>query len=202
MQGECGNEARQDGWNPLKYPLGSGHIRIGRLPMRWIVLAFSASLLAACGASDVDETNSPTPPDSGSSTSSETPTAGETPPPPPTVDLSDLPAPYNTADYDSGRRLFRRCSSCHTVDQNGSHRVGPNLHGLFGRQAGSAENFNYSDALANAGFEWTPEQLDAWLANPREFLPGNRMSFVGLREEEDRQDVIAYLLEETGRNAD
>ncbi|MEE2527186.1 cytochrome c family protein [Hyphobacterium sp. HN65] len=171
--------------------------------MRWIATAFMASLLAACGNSGSGEDTgataiAPEPAASVSNASDET----APPAPPPSVDLSALPAPYDTADYDAGRRQFRRCSSCHTLDQNGSHRVGPNLYGLFGREAGSADNFNYSNALSGAGFIWTPEQLDEWLANPREFLPGNRMSFVGLREEEDRRNVIAYLLHETAAEDD
>lgn len=172
--------------------------------MRWLAITLSACLLAACSGGN--ETGSDTSANTGNDTPSSGTETGSTNTPPPaaasTVDLSALPAPYNAADYDAGRRQFRRCGSCHTVDQNGSHRVGPNLYGLFGREAGTAENFNYSDALESADFIWTPEQLDAWLANPREFLPGNRMSFVGLRNEADRRDVIAYLLHETSTAAD
>ncbi|WP_421792098.1 c-type cytochrome [Hyphobacterium sp.] len=124
------------------------------------------------------------------------------PPAIPTVDLSALPAPYNAADYDTGRRMFRRCASCHTVTPDGGNRVGPNLYGMFGQVVGTQDGFDYSTALEEADFIWTPEQLDAWLANPREFLPGNRMSFVGLRDEEDRVNVIAYLMHETGYSAD
>jgi cytochrome c len=150
--------------------------------------------LAACS-------NGSEPADAGSETGSnraaEPPSASVS-----TVDLSALPAPYDTANYDAGRRLFRRCGSCHTVNESGSHRVGPNLHGMFGNEVGSAENFNYSQALRDADFVWTPEQLDAWLANPREFLPGNRMSFVGLRDAEERRNVIAYVMYETGAAQD
>lgn len=108
--------------------------------------------------------------------------------------LAALPAPYSNADLANGRRQFRRCASCHTVEEGGPNRVGPNLHGLFSRGAGEAEGFNYSPALINSEIEWTPEHLDAWLADPRGYIPGNRMSFVGLREEADRRDVIAYLM--------
>jgi cytochrome c len=167
--------------------------------MRWIFAIAAAGLLAGCGGgSQAPDTRDDTPAPAASSgddnaTTPDTPA----PEPAPSVDLSALPAPYSTADYDAGRRMFRRCGSCHTVTADGGHRVGPNLHGIFGRTAGSADGFDYSDALESADFEWTPEQLDHWLANPREFLPGNRMSFVGLRDEADRQNVIAYLLVET-----
>ncbi|MEE2567729.1 c-type cytochrome [Hyphobacterium marinum] len=111
--------------------------------------------------------------------------------------LAALPAPYSEADLANGARQFRRCTSCHTIGEGGPHRVGPNLHGLFRRTAGEAEGFNYSPALREAGFDWTPDHLDAWLADPRGYIPGNRMSFVGLRDADDRRDVIAYLLLET-----
>ena len=76
--------------------------------------------------------------------------------------------------------------------------VGPNLHGLFGRQVATAEGFDYSPALKAETFIWTPEQLDHWLANPGTFVPGNRMSFSGVRKPEDRNAVIAYLMTKTG----
>lgn len=162
--------------------------------MRWIAVLMSASALVACGngGETADQGEARAAPDRSPSTPSQLTT----------VDLSALPAPYDTANYDLGRRLFRRCGSCHTVAEASSHRVGPNLYGMFGSEVGTAENFNYSQALVDADFVWTPDQLDAWLANPREFLPGNRMSFVGLRDAEERRNVIAYLMYETGAASD
>jgi cytochrome c len=75
--------------------------------------------------------------------------------------------------------------------------IGPNLYGFFGRPAGSAERYTYSAALQEAEFSWTPRALDAWLARPARFLPGNRMSFPGVSSASDRADMIAYLLEAT-----
>lgn len=111
--------------------------------------------------------------------------------------LADFGAPYSQADLENGQRVFRRCAACHTLEDGARHLVGPNLHGVFGREAGTAQSFRYSEALENADFEWTPGQLDEWLANPRDFLPGNRMAFAGLRDEQDRTDVIAYIAVET-----
>ena len=111
--------------------------------------------------------------------------------------FADLPAPYNEADYDRGRRQFATCRSCHLIKEGAPHRVGPNLYGMFGRTAGTIEDFRYSKALEEAGFEWTPEKLDAWLANPKEFLPGNRMTFPGIAKPDQRRNLIAYLLVET-----
>lgn len=111
--------------------------------------------------------------------------------------LADLPEPYASADYDRGRRLFMQCQSCHTLNEGGPSLAGPNLHGVFGRTAGAHEGFAYSDALKEAGFSWSPEQLDAWLAKPRTFLPGNRMMFSAISDASDRTAVIAYLMVET-----
>jgi cytochrome c len=110
--------------------------------------------------------------------------------------VAGLPAPYNGANYEAGRRVFAQCRSCHVIDAQGAHRVGPNLHGVFGREVGTAEGFTYSAALQSADFTWTAEQLDHWLENPQTFLPGNRMAFAGLRDATERRDVIAYVMVE------
>jgi len=107
--------------------------------------------------------------------------------------LAALGEPYISANIENGARLWRRCQSCHTVGEGDRHMVGPNLHNMFGSQAGTAEGFRYSAALEEAGFIWSPQELDEWLANPRTYLPGNRMSFAGLRNESDRNDLIAWL---------
>ena len=105
--------------------------------------------------------------------------------------------PYAGADRVNGQRLAQMCRACHTVGQGGAHMIGPNLFGMFGRAAGSAERYAYSPALQEADFVWTPRALDAWLERPAGFLPGNRMSFPGVSDAGDRRDVIAYLLEAT-----
>jgi len=115
-----------------------------------------------------------------------------------TPEFSGLPAPYATADYDIGKRTFRLCSSCHLLEEGAGHRIGPNLHGLFERKVGGVDDFAYSDALLEADFDWTPQKLEEWLADPRGFLPGNRMSFAGVRRERDRHAVIAYIMKNTG----
>jgi cytochrome c len=113
--------------------------------------------------------------------------------------LAALPAPYNTADLAKGRRLFAQCKSCHLVEAGAGHRVGPNLHDIFGRQIATGEGFAYSKALTAETFVWTPELVDHWLENPRTFVKGNRMSFAGFAKEEDRNNVIAYLMIESTR---
>lgn len=107
--------------------------------------------------------------------------------------------PYAGADRANGQRLAQMCKACHTLGEGGVHMIGPNLSGFFGNPAGSAEGYNYSAALQEADFVWTPRAMDAWLARPARFLPGNRMSFPGVSSASDRADMIAYLLEATSR---
>ncbi len=109
---------------------------------------------------------------------------------------------YASADKDRGKTLSMQCRACHTLEQGGADILGPNLFGVFGRAAGGAPDYQYSDVLATAGFIWTPRALDAWLAQPFAFLPGNRMSFPGLPDVNDRNAVIAYLLATTDARAD
>jgi len=101
------------------------------------------------------------------------------------------------ADPAWGERLAMQCRACHSLDPGGNHMIGPALYGFFGRRAGSAAGYAYSDALSQSDFVWTPTALDAWLAQPATFLPGNRMTYAGLSKADDRRAVIAYLLAAT-----
>lgn len=112
--------------------------------------------------------------------------------------LAALPAPYNTGDLANGQSKFALCRSCHTITEGGPAMTGPNLYGVFGRQAGMSPDYAYSAAVKNAGFVWDGDHLDKWLADPRSFLPGTKMSFAGLKNPKDRIDLIAYLKVETG----
>lgn len=96
-------------------------------------------------------------------------------------------------DADKGRKVFARCAVCHAVEADAPKKLGPPLHGLFGRKAGSVPGYSYSTAVQNAGFVWDEAKLDQWLAKPNAFLPGNKMSFVGIPKDDERADVIAYL---------
>jgi cytochrome c len=96
-------------------------------------------------------------------------------------------------DPEAGQRVFRVCAACHTLEP-GVHRTGPSLAGVFGRKAGTAAGFHrYSDALRSADLVWREDTLNAFLADPQGFLPGNRMTFSGLQEQTARTDLIAFL---------
>jgi len=100
-------------------------------------------------------------------------------------------------DVAAGEKVFKKCAACHSIEEGGKNMVGPNLHGVVGRTTGSVEGFKYSEAMAKLGQEghvWTVEELNRYLENPKEAIPGNKMTFVGLKKEDDREDVIAYLV--------
>jgi cytochrome c len=100
-------------------------------------------------------------------------------------------------DSVQGGVLFEQCVACHSLEAEKNDEVGPTLHGLFGRKSG-AEDFLYSPALRRANIIWTPELLDAFLANPQSgVFRGNRMPFAGISDAQTRADLIAYLEQAT-----
>ena len=104
-------------------------------------------------------------------------------------------------DPERGARLFRTCMACHSI-QSGVHLTGPSLARIWDRKAGTIEGFlRYSDAMKGTKIVWNEVNLDQWLANPQQVLPETSMSFAGMREEKDRQDVIAYLKSVSEGNA-
>jgi cytochrome c len=103
---------------------------------------------------------------------------------------------WAAGDAANGEKVFKRCAACHTAGEDAKHRVGPHLNDIVGRSAGSAEGFKYSKAMAEAGaggLVWNEDTLGAYLADPKGYIKGNRMSFAGLRKDDERADVIAYL---------
>ena len=109
----------------------------------------------------------------------------------------NLEALLAAADTKRGQTLFLQCRACHSLAASEPHKVGPNLHGMFGRKAGLAPGFDYSPAVQESDVVWTPETLNEWLERPSDFLPGNRMVFIGVKKPADRANLIAYLQQET-----
>ena len=104
---------------------------------------------------------------------------------------------FAQADLRRGELLSLACQACHTFDAGQHSELGPNLYRIFGRRAGSVDGFEYSEVLGNSDLIWTPEALEAWLAEPSRFLVGNNMAFAGYRSETDRRDLLAYLMRVT-----
>ena len=102
--------------------------------------------------------------------------------------------PYASAKRSNGEKQAQVCRACHSLEKGGANMIGPALHGFFGTEVGTRSGFEYSAVMRNADFVWTPEALNAWLAQPGRFLPGNRMTFAGVPRQTDRDDLIAYLL--------
>jgi cytochrome c len=152
-----------------------------------------ALVLAACGGS---ETPAPAPAAPVEAAPVEAPVEAapvETPAP------TEAAAPAAGSDYASftggaakGKRVFAACQTCHAVAE-GKNNVGPSLYQVVGRASGSIEGFKYSEANQSSDVVWTEENLFAYLENPQAYIPGTIMAYPGLRNPQDRADVIAYL---------
>ena len=95
-------------------------------------------------------------------------------------------------DPAKGEKVFNKCKACHSLEA-GKNKVGPTLAGVMGRAAGSLDGFAFSDAMAGSGVTWDDATMDQYLADPKGFMPCNKMTFPGLKKAEDRADVIAYI---------
>lgn len=105
------------------------------------------------------------------------------------------------ASVESGAKGARKCAACHTYDRGGANRIGPNLWNIVGADIGAKDGFAYSPAMANLEGNWTFAALDAFLAKPKAFSPGTKMSFAGVRKAAARADIIAFLRSQSGSPA-
>jgi cytochrome c len=106
------------------------------------------------------------------------------------------PALAQEGNPEAGEDVFKKCRACHQIGDTGKNAVGPVLTGIIGRKSGTVEGFNYSEANKAAGEKglvWTSEELFKYLEDPRAYMPGNKMAFAGIKDEQDRRDLIAYL---------
>lgn len=96
-------------------------------------------------------------------------------------------------DPKKGKKVFKKCKSCHTIDEGGKKKVGPNLYGIIGKDVATSDGFKYSKAMKALGGKWTAERLDEFLTKPKKYVKGTKMSFGGLKKEKKRANLIAYL---------
>jgi cytochrome c len=112
------------------------------------------------------------------------------------LSLAPAVAPAQDGDVENGADVYKKCRACHDIGPEAKNKVGPLLNGIVGRKAGTIDGYNYSEANKSAGAKglvWTEEVLFKYLEAPLSFMPGTKMAFAGLKDDQDRKDVIAYL---------
>lgn len=104
-----------------------------------------------------------------------------------------MPAMASAQDVEAGKKAFSKCAPCHAIGPGAKNKVGPELNGILGRKAASVEGFNYSAALKGSGLTWDDANIHKWLENPKALVPGTKMLFPGVKDENERNDIIAYI---------
>lgn len=150
----------------------------------------AVATLSACGGKKEEEAAAPAAPDAAAT--AEAPAAAETP----AAAAADTGAKLEYASFKgdaaAGEKVFAACRTCHVFDE-GVNRVGPSLHKIVGRHSGMAPGFAYSDANKNSGITWTPQALFEYLKDPKAYVPGTKMNFPGVKDDQKRADLVAYL---------
>ena len=109
------------------------------------------------------------------------------------VQKVDITAIMALGDIASGKKIFKKCAACHSINKGGKNKIGPALYNVVGRVVGDLDDYKYSKTLASYGKEWTFEELNGFLKKPSSYLKGTKMSYAGLRKEKDRASIIKYL---------
>ncbi len=147
----------------------------------------SLATLSACGGAKTAEAPAATETAAAVETPAATETAAAAAPAGAKVEYASF-----TADAAAGEKVFAACRTCHVFDE-GVNRVGPSLHKVVGRKSGSVAGFSYSDANKNSGITWTPEVLFEYLKDPKAYVPGTKMAFPGVKDDQKRANLVAYL---------
>lgn len=113
----------------------------------------------------------------------------------PAVPITQLLA---QADPAKGAQVAKKCAACHTFEEGGANKIGPNLHGVIGRDIASVDGFGYSGALTEKPGEWGYETLSEFILNPKGFAPGTKMAFAGVKKDVERADLLAYIAQQQG----
>ena len=109
------------------------------------------------------------------------------------VEKVDIAALMAMGDFISGKKIFKKCAACHSINKGGKNNIGPALYNVVGREIGLVSDYKYSKALAAYDKEWTFEELNGFLKKPSKWVKGTKMAYAGLRKEKDRASVIKYL---------
>jgi len=147
--------------------------------------------LSACGGKKEEEAAAPAATEEAMAPA-ETPAADATPAAAAADAGAKLEYASFTGDAAAGEKVFAACRTCHVFDE-GVNRVGPSLHKIVGRHSGEAPGFAYSDANKNSGIVWTPQVLFEYLKDPKAYVPGTKMNFPGVKDDQKRADLVAYL---------
>jgi cytochrome c len=107
--------------------------------------------------------------------------------------VAGMPVAAHAQDAEAGKAVFNVCKACHGVGEGAKNQVGPVLNGVIGRKAGTAEGFNYSEAMKASGLTWDEASIAGYLADPKGKVPGNKMVFAGLKDEQKVKDLLAFL---------
>jgi cytochrome c len=102
-------------------------------------------------------------------------------------------APASAQDVEAGRMVFNKCRPCHQIGEGAKNLVGPELNGLIGRKTGTIEGYQYSEANKNSGIAWDEATFKDYIKNPKRKIPNTKMVFIGINDEKDIEDLLAFL---------